>query len=99
MARPFLDQLQIMFVQSSDGFVAENRVFHLVCYCFDWNGYEFNRMPFEMEIPYWGPDRRSIIELPFYPLQYYVDSAAGAEGSGMYFAVQMPTLSAFRRAS
>ncbi|KAF2688250.1 P-loop containing nucleoside triphosphate hydrolase protein [Lentithecium fluviatile CBS 122367] len=73
VARPFLDEPQIFSVQSCDTFVSEDQTFDLVCYCFDWNGYEFSRVPFQMKIAYWGPDRRSIIELPFYPLQYHVD--------------------------
>jgi hypothetical protein len=73
IAQPFLGESQIFTVSSCDGFVKENHTFDLICFCFDWNGTEFGRVPFEMRIPYWGPDRRSIVELPFYPLQYYTD--------------------------
>ncbi|KAH7398262.1 P-loop containing nucleoside triphosphate hydrolase protein [Pyrenochaeta sp. MPI-SDFR-AT-0127] len=69
----FLDEPQIFTVSSCDGFVMEEQTFDLVCFCFDWNGSEFSRVPFELKVPYWGPDRRSIVELPFYPLQYYTD--------------------------
>ncbi|KAF1956039.1 P-loop containing nucleoside triphosphate hydrolase protein [Byssothecium circinans] len=82
VAQPFLDQQQLFFVQSCDGFVTEDRTFDLVCYCLDYDGYEFNRVPFEMQIPYWGPDQRSIIELPFYPLEYHGDGSKG-EDSGV----------------
>ncbi|KAF2873443.1 hypothetical protein BDV95DRAFT_604950 [Massariosphaeria phaeospora] len=73
LAQPFLDQPQVFSVQSSDHFVSQGVTFDLVCYSFDWDGYEFNRVPFELKIPYWGPDRRSVIELPCYPLHYYGD--------------------------
>lgn len=68
-----LDRLQIFTVSSCDGFVMEGQTFDLVCFCFDWDGSEFGRVPFEFKVPYWGPDRRSIVELPFYPLQYYTE--------------------------
>ncbi|KNG47000.1 aaa family atpase [Stemphylium lycopersici] len=77
IARPFLDEPQVFTVSSCDGFVGERETFELVCFCFDWTGTEFTRVPFEMAIPYWGPDRRSIVELPFYPLQYYTDPSLG----------------------
>ncbi|KAH7117900.1 aaa family ATPase [Dendryphion nanum] len=70
VARP-IDELQIFSVQSCDGFVPEEDAFELICFAFDWNGVEFNRVAFELSIPYWGADRRSISELPFYPLKYY----------------------------
>jgi hypothetical protein len=73
LAHPFLDQPQLFSVQSCDGFVAADTTFNLVCYCFDFNGHHFNRVPFLMSIPYWGPDRRSIMELPFYPLKFHFD--------------------------
>ncbi|KAJ4301552.1 hypothetical protein N0V90_003645 [Kalmusia sp. IMI 367209] len=76
VSQPFLEEPQVFSVQSCDGFVNEDHTFDLICYSFDWNGYEFSRVPFEMKIPYWGPDRRSIIELPFFPLKYYVDVTA-----------------------
>ncbi|KAF2645288.1 P-loop containing nucleoside triphosphate hydrolase protein [Massarina eburnea CBS 473.64] len=81
VAYPFLDQPQMFSVQSSDGFVPEDETFEVICYSLDWNGYEFNRVPYVMKIPYWGPDHRSIVELPFFPIQYYVDanSEVGSE--------------------
>jgi hypothetical protein len=80
-AQPFLGETQILTVSSCDSFVKENDTFDLVCFCFDWNGTEFGRVPFEMRIPYWGPDRRSIVELPFYPLQYYTDQHVDEDSS------------------
>ena len=79
VSHPFLDQPQVFSVESCDGFLAIEETFELVCYSFDFDGYEFNRVPFQMKIPYWGPDRRSIIELPFYPLKYHVDVTAKAD--------------------
>jgi hypothetical protein len=70
------DEPQVFSVQSSDGFKNDGDTFSLICYSFDWNGTEFNRVPYQMQIPYWGLDRRSIVELPFYPLSYYVDAHA-----------------------
>jgi hypothetical protein len=73
LAQPFLEEPQIFLVQSC--YIPlrseSNDKFDLVCYSFDWNGTEFNRVPVEVSIEYWGGDRRSIVELPFYPHQYY----------------------------
>jgi hypothetical protein len=71
LVHPFLEEPQIFWVKSCDGLVLENAKFDLVSYSFDWNGTEFNRIPIEMWIEYWGRERRSIVKLPFYPLQYY----------------------------
>jgi hypothetical protein len=71
LAHPFLEEPQIFWVKPCDRFVWENVKFDLVCYSFDWNGTEFNRLPIEMSIEYWGGERRGIVEIPFYPLQYY----------------------------
>ncbi|KAI9760633.1 MAG: hypothetical protein M1840_002373 [Geoglossum simile] len=81
LAWPFPDEQQVFIVQSCDGFVSDGKTFHLICYCFDWNGYEFNRVPFKMGIEPWGEDRKSILELPFYPLSYYEESDKTHENS------------------
>jgi hypothetical protein len=73
VSHPFLGEPQIFTVASCDGFVSSDDIFELVCFSFDWDGAQFGRVPYEMNIPYWGPDRKSIVELPFYPLQYYVE--------------------------
>ena len=73
VSKPFLGERQIFTVLSSDFFDIDDGKFGLVCFCFDWNGSNFERAPFEMLIDYWGPDRRSIVELDFYPLSYYID--------------------------
>jgi hypothetical protein len=81
IAHPFVGEPQILTVFSCDSFVKEHQPFGLICFCFDWNGTEFSRVPFEMEIDYWGPDRRSIVELNFYPLKYYTDQHMKVESS------------------
>jgi hypothetical protein len=68
---PFLGEPQIFTVDSCDSFVREEHTFDLVCFSFDWTGTEFTRVPFEMKIRHWGSNRKSIVELPFYPLKYY----------------------------
>jgi hypothetical protein len=73
IARPFLEEPQVFTVLSSDGFMIEGETFELTCFSFDWDGVAFCRVPFEMTIPYWGQDRRSVVELPFYPLDYYTE--------------------------
>ena len=77
LARPFFDEPQVFSVQSCDEFTSDGKPFNLICYCFDWNGHEFNRVPFKMSIEPWGEDRKSIIELPFYPLSYYNEPDLG----------------------
>jgi hypothetical protein len=52
LAHPFLEEPQIFWAKSCDRFVRENVKFGLVCYSFDWNGTEFNRVPIEMSIEY-----------------------------------------------
>ena len=81
LAHPFLEEPQVFSVQSCDGFVLDTEAFWLTCYSFDWNGYEFNRVPFEMTINAWGDDRKSIIELPFYPLDYYEEPSLNKDGN------------------
>ncbi|KAE9374033.1 P-loop containing nucleoside triphosphate hydrolase protein [Stipitochalara longipes BDJ] len=83
LANPFLEEPQIFSVQSCDGFVSDDDPFHLVCYSFDWNGFEFNRVAFELTIESWGDDRKSIIELPFYPLDYYEGSSLDVGNGNM----------------
>lgn len=68
LAKPVLDQPQILCTESSYG---GSDSFRLTCFCLDWNGFEFNRVPLELRIAAWGEHRKSINELPFYPLQYY----------------------------
>ncbi|KAF2198746.1 P-loop containing nucleoside triphosphate hydrolase protein [Delitschia confertaspora ATCC 74209] len=80
VSRPFLDEPQIFSVQDSDSFVDGDEAFELVAYSFDWNGHEFNRVPYQLQIPYWGNDRKSIIELPFYPLMYHTDNDPSISG-------------------
>jgi hypothetical protein len=83
LAHPFLEEPQIFSVQSCDGFVSDDDPFHLVCYSFDWNGFEFNRVAFELTIESWGDDRKSISELPFYPLDYYEGSSLDVGNGNM----------------
>lgn len=71
VSHPFLGEPQIFTVDSCDYFVREEHTFDLVCFSFDWAGTEFTRVPFEMKIRHWGSNRKSIAELPFYPLEYY----------------------------
>ena len=33
---------QVFFVESCHGFVSDDTAFELVCYSFDWNGWEFS---------------------------------------------------------
>ncbi|KAG9194544.1 hypothetical protein G6011_04579 [Alternaria panax] len=72
ISHPFLGEPQIFTVDSCDRFVRDVHTFDLVCFSFDWAGTEFTRVPFEMKIRYWGSNRKSITELPFYPLKYYI---------------------------
>jgi hypothetical protein len=88
LAHPFLEKPQIFSVQSCDGFVSGNEPFDLICYSFDWNGFEFNRVAFEMRIESWGDDRKSIVELPFYPLDYYEESSPNLEDSPATGAIE-----------
>jgi len=71
VSHPCLGEPQIFTVDSCDSFVREEHTFDLVCFSFDWTGTEFTRVPFEMKIRHWGSNRKSIVELPFYPLKYY----------------------------
>jgi hypothetical protein len=72
LARPCLDEWQVFSVECTDGFVMSRRnPFELVCYSFDWNGSEFNRVAYNLSIDNWGKDRKKIVELPIYPLEYY----------------------------
>jgi hypothetical protein len=71
LGRPCSDEAQVFFVNSCHGFVSDDIAFELVCYSFDWDGWEFSRVPFRMVIDGWGGDRKRIVELPFYPLKYY----------------------------
>ncbi|KAI5378807.1 hypothetical protein J4E82_002258 [Alternaria postmessia] len=80
-AQPFLGEPQVFTVYSCNGFVTEDEDFDLVCFCFDWNGAEFTRVPFMMSIPYWGSDKRSIVELPFYPVKYYTNPGTNGDTS------------------
>jgi hypothetical protein len=89
IAYPFSDEPQIFTVSHCSGFVTErdrflrerDPPFVLTCFSFDWSGSEFGRVPFEMKVPLWGSDRRSIFELPFYPLKYYTDLSLRDMGS------------------
>ncbi|KAI4645660.1 hypothetical protein J4E93_005237 [Alternaria ventricosa] len=71
VSHPCLGEPQIFTVDSCDSFIREEHTFDLVCFSFDWTGTEFTRVPFEMKIRHWGSNRKSIVELPFYPLKYY----------------------------
>ncbi|KAI4671512.1 uncharacterized protein J4E78_000008 [Alternaria triticimaculans] len=72
VSHPCLGEPQIFTVDSCDSFILrEEHTFDLTCFSFDWTGTEFTRVPFEMRIRHWGSNRKSIAELPFYPLKYY----------------------------
>ncbi|KAI4682480.1 uncharacterized protein J4E88_005370 [Alternaria novae-zelandiae] len=72
VSHPCLGEPQIFTVDSCDSFILrEEHTFDLTCFSFDWTGTEFTRVPFEMKIRHWGSNRKSIAELPFYPLKYY----------------------------
>jgi len=72
VSHPCLGEPQIFTVDSCDSFILrEDHTFDLTCFSFDWTGTEFTRVPFEIKISHWGSNRKSIAELPFYPLKYY----------------------------
>lgn len=81
VTRPCNEQAQVMFVDSCVGFVEESENFRVVCNSYDWNGKTFNRVPFMIEIPGWGGDRKSIVELPVYPLKYHREESLTDEES------------------
>ena len=76
VGKPCNDEPQIFFVESCERFVKDGDSFEAVCYSYDWNGLTFERVPFSMTIDTWAGDRKSIIELPFYPLEFYREKHA-----------------------
>ncbi|CAI6336220.1 unnamed protein product [Periconia digitata] len=71
IGRPCHEETQVFFVDSCYGFVEEDEKFVVVCYAYDWNGTVFKRVPYSIEIPGWGGERKSIVELPVYPLVFH----------------------------
>ncbi|KAF2086542.1 P-loop containing nucleoside triphosphate hydrolase protein, partial [Saccharata proteae CBS 121410] len=84
VARPFLGVEQVLFVQSTDVLSMntlddnEEDPFQVVCYMYDWDGEHFNRVPVTLEIDYFK-DKKSIIELPFFPLEFYETEGCTSE--------------------
>ncbi len=72
VARPFLGEPQIFFVVSCELFpeTGSKEPFELKCYCFDWDGSYFNRVPFLLKIEHFEA-KKSIFELACCPLEYY----------------------------
>jgi hypothetical protein len=81
VGRPCHDEHQIFVVDSCDGFVPDDGTFRFVCYIFDWNGSEFRRVPFEMEIDGWGGGRKNVTGLPFYPLEFHKEDGLSRHDS------------------
>lgn len=82
LSRPFLGTEQVFFVQScpTSFDLDDKEDFVVTCYAFDWNGSRFTRVPFRLTIPYFE-DKKDIIELPFFPLKYYVEKDKSPEES------------------
>ncbi|KAI0152842.1 hypothetical protein GGR57DRAFT_492579 [Xylariaceae sp. FL1272] len=81
MGRPCHGEPQVFVVDHCDGFVSDDDTFFLVCFCFDWDGSRFKRVPFELGIDGWGGDRKSVTWLPFYPLDFYEEEDLDRERS------------------
>ncbi len=85
--RPFLGQPQIFFVETCSGFTGTSdskdpEPFKLYGYSFDWNGSEFNRVQFELDIPHWAENqKKNVVELPYYPLNCYQEANMSPEDS------------------
>jgi len=87
VSSPFLDTPQAFFVQ---GFRTETfytyydntpeTEFLLVAYSYDWDGSCFNRVAYEFSIPEFQ-DKKSIFELPIYPIDMYQAGENGGEAS------------------
>ncbi|KAI1270666.1 hypothetical protein F5Y18DRAFT_434937 [Xylariaceae sp. FL1019] len=81
MARPCHGEPQVFVTDHCDGFVSDDDTFDLVCFCFDWDGSRFKRVPFQLGIKGWGGDRKSVTWLPFYPLKFYEEEGLDREQS------------------
>lgn len=82
LARPFLRQPQVFLVQSCriPDMNDATPILTVFAYCYDWDGSTFNRVPFALHIESY-PDRKSIFELPFYPLHQHRNLNANAKRS------------------
>ncbi|KAI0197648.1 hypothetical protein F4808DRAFT_438237 [Astrocystis sublimbata] len=81
LGRPCHNEYQVFITDWCTGFVADGKVFELVCHSFDWDGFEYNRVPYQLTIDGWGGDSRSVTSLSFYPLKYYKEDGLTEEES------------------
>ena len=77
VAKPFLKKNQAFLVQSTycaaenpDDTHAHDKNFYLLAFGYDWDGGQFNRVPFVFKIDYFS-NRKSISDLPITPLDRY----------------------------
>ncbi|RYP05377.1 hypothetical protein DL764_003870 [Monosporascus ibericus] len=75
VAKPFLKEHQIFFVQSvtMPDLEDDEPMFSIVAYSYEWDGSRFGRVPYPMQLPFFT-DKKKISELDFYPLDYHVDA-------------------------
>ncbi|KAI9694330.1 MAG: hypothetical protein M1820_009019 [Bogoriella megaspora] len=70
IAKPFMGTEQVFFVEQYFTSSAGGQKFKAICCTFDWDGENFQRIPYLMEIAHFD-DTKDIAELPFHPLEYY----------------------------
>jgi hypothetical protein len=73
VAFPFSNLPQIFLVHRH---VFDEKSLIITCWAYDWNGTELTRNLYEFHILSFK-DRKSVFDLPCYPLKYYADSANG----------------------
>lgn len=80
-AGPFLNDMQ-MFEVLESGYQGENQ-FIVYCSAFDWDGSHFQRYSYVFTIKEVDQDRRSISQLPCYPIEYYQNDKGEYDDSAL----------------